>query len=132
MDLYHTIMAMSGDRIARVMCNTCKKPHGYRPPKGVKEPGGAAAKTVTRTRAAGGAASARATKEVRTVEDEWTRLMGEKASAPLKPYNARTSFQAGDKISHPKFGEGVVEKTIHPNKVEIVFRHEVKILIHAG
>ena len=37
-----------------------------------------------------------------------------------------------DKIKHPTFGEGIVNKLIYPNKVEVIFQSDVKILIHAG
>ena len=38
MDLNHVIVAMKGDRIAKVQCLTCKKEHVYKAPKGVTEP----------------------------------------------------------------------------------------------
>ena len=35
MDLAHTVSAMKGDRAVRVVCNTCKKDHAYKAPKGM-------------------------------------------------------------------------------------------------
>ncbi len=118
MDLNHIIVAMQGDRISKVQCRTCNGFHMYRAPKGVT----VAKPKKTRTTAA---------VEKRTVESEWERLMKERASQPAKTYSPQTAFKQGDKINHATFGDGVVEKLIHPNKMEIVFRSEIKLLIRA-
>lgn len=123
MDLSHTIVAMQGDRVVRVQCKTCRSDHSYRSPKGATEPLAKGAATA-RTRGEG------EKKTVITVEAEWEKRMLEAKNKPARPYDARTSFQIGDKIAHPTFGEGVVEKTIYPNKVEITFRYEIKTLVH--
>ena len=54
------------------------------------------------------------------------------SSRPVKNYAANEPFQVGDRLSHPTFGEGVVQKLIFPNKMEIIFRNDIKTLIHAG
>jgi hypothetical protein len=51
---------------------------------------------------------------------------------PLNPYNAKAQMAVGDRIAHPTFGEGVVMKQIHPNKAEIIFEMDLKILITGG
>ena len=38
MDLNHVIVAMKGDRLAKVQCLTCKKEHAYKAAKGQTEP----------------------------------------------------------------------------------------------
>ena len=45
------------------------------------------------------------------------------------PYSVRDSYFPGDRISHPKLGEGVVEKALGPNKVEIRFGDECRVLV---
>jgi hypothetical protein len=125
LDLNHTIVAMQGDRIVKVQCKTCKAFHNYRAPKGVTEvaPEGAAPKKrKSRSEAA----------ERRSVESEWERLMKLNVNQPAKAYSSKATFKPGDKIAHPTFGEGVINKLIHPNKFEIVFQMDVKILIHIG
>ena len=52
--------------------------------------------------------------------------------APTQHYTTKTQFALGDKINHPTFGEGIVGKLIYPNKLEVIFRTDVKILIHGG
>ncbi len=130
MDLGHTIMAMTGGLPARVMCRTCKSEHNYKPKKGVKEPGAVAASrgspgTTTRV-----PREPKAEKTV-PVELEWSKQINA-SNRPIKQYAANEPFQANDRISHPTFGEGIVQKLIFPNKIEVLFRMDMKVLIHGG
>ncbi|MEN9724356.1 MAG: hypothetical protein RJB38_2342 [Pseudomonadota bacterium] len=124
MDLAHTIVAMKGDQIAKVECKTCKKIHVYKAPKGVSE---AAPKKKRATKKAESEAA-----NATTIEAEWEKLMAAHRDAPFKPYTLKSKFALGDKIKHPNFGEGIVGKLIYPNKLEVIFRTDVKVLIHAG
>jgi len=130
MDLGHTIMSMIGSIPARVICRTCKSEHNYKPKKGVKEPG-----AVAPSRGMPGTTT-RAPREktaVKTIpiEEEWKKQLNASTGA-LKTYAANESFEPGDRISHPTFGEGIIQKHIFPNKIEVLFRADMKTLIHAG
>jgi hypothetical protein len=125
MDLNHTIVSLKGDRIAKVHCLTCKKEHIYRSPKGITEPGTAKPKATRRKKK-------EAEVEAVSVEAEWEKLMATHREAPLKAYNTKGNFSLGDKIGHPVFGDGIVGKLIYPNKLEVIFRTDVKVLIHGG
>ncbi|MCM2278682.1 MAG: hypothetical protein NDJ89_11465 [Oligoflexia bacterium] len=124
MDLNHIVVAMKGDRIAKVQCLTCKKEHVYKAPKGVTEPG--KAKPTRKKKET--TAEATAT----SIEAEWEKLMTSHKDAPLKSYTTKGHFILGDKIKHPTFGEGIVGKLIYPNKIEVIFRTDLKILIYGG
>ena len=124
MDLNHNIVAMQGDRIARVQCRTCKKEHVYKAPKGVTEPAAKAPKKPKK--------AAKAEDSASPIELEWEKLMGVHKNAPVKPYNTKGHFALGDRIHHQTFGDGIVGKLIYPNKLEVIFRTDLKILIHAG
>jgi len=128
MDLGHTIMSMIGGMPARVICRTCKSEHNYKPRRGVKEPGAAATNTTLRSPRV---ARERIVEKTVPVEVEWLKQMNQ-STGPLKEYAANVAFSAGDKIKHPTFGEGIIQKLVYPNKVEILFRMDLKILIHAG
>ena len=65
------------------------------------------------------------------VEMEWMRQMNASTTA-MKEYAADQAFLAGDRIKHPVFGEGIIQKLVFPNKVEVLFKMDVKTLIHAG
>ncbi len=127
------IMSMVGPVPARVMCRTCKSEHNFKPKRGVKEPGGIAPSrgspgSTTRT-----ARAPREAKEEKTVpvELEWMRQMNA-STAAMKEYGADQAFITGDRIKHPVFGEGIIQKLVFPNKVEVLFKMDIKTLIHAG
>jgi hypothetical protein len=123
-DLAHLIVAMKGDQIAKVECKTCKKTHAYKAPKGVTEV--APKKKRASKKASDDSQSAS------TIEAEWEKLMNAHKEAPFKPYGLKSKFALGDKIKHPNFGEGIVGKLIYPNKLEVIFRTDIKVLIHGG
>lgn len=124
MDLNHIIVALKGDKIAKVQCLTCKKEHVYRSPKGALEP---QAKTPKARKAQESAEEAN-----HSIEAEWEKLMSAHKDASIKPYTTKGAFGLGDKLNHPTFGEGIVGKLIYPNKLEVIFRTDVKILIYSG
>jgi hypothetical protein len=127
MDLAHMIVAMKGDRIAKAQCQTCKKEHAYKAPKGVTEPGKAPKSARARKKA-----EAQAEEAAHSIEAEWQKLMLTHKEAPMKPYSMKGKFGLGDKIAHPNFGEGIVGKLIYPNKIEVIFQMDMKVLIHGG
>jgi hypothetical protein len=122
MDLNHVIVAMKGDRVAKVQCFTCKKEHAFKAPKGATEP----------KKKRGKAAKAAAEDEGNPIELEWEKLMTTHKDAPTKSYTTKGSFALGDKLNHGSFGAGIVGKLIYPNKIEVIFQTDVKVLIHAS
>lgn len=125
MDLAHMIMSMVGANPARVLCKTCKSEHNFKVKKGVKEPGSTpASRKAAREKTA-------AADKVVAVEVEWLRQMNA-STRPLKSYATSGFFGVGDKIAHSSFGEGIVQKHIYPNKLEILFKADVKVLVHSG
>lgn len=131
MDLGHTIVSMVGGMPARVVCRTCRSEHNYKPKRGVTEPGGAGSEPVRRTVAGPRAPREKVVEKTIPVEVEWLRQMNA-STKPMREYGADQHFTVGDRIKHPTFGEGVVQKQIFPNKVEILFRGDLKTLIHAA
>ena len=126
-DLAHLIVSMKGDKIAKVECKTCKKTHTYKAPKGVTE---VAPKAEKKKRAS--KKSEDGSPSSTTIEAEWEKLMAAHREAPFKSYGPKNKFILGDKIKHPTFGEGIVGKLIYPNKLEVIFRTDIKVLIHGG
>ena len=123
-DLAHTIVSMKGDQVAKVECKTCKKIHAFKTPKGVTEVAPKKKRASKKSSDDGQSAS--------TIEAEWEKLMASHKDAPFKPYGLKSKFALGDKIRHPSFGEGIVGKLIYPNKLEVIFRTDIKVLIHGG
>jgi hypothetical protein len=120
MDLNAVVVAMKGDRVAKVQCLTCKKEHTFKAAKGVTTP------KKTRKKKSDDAPKGA------SIEAEWEKLMAQHKEAPLKVYNTKGSFILGDKINHATFGEGIVGRLIYPNKIEVIFRTDMKVLIYGG
>jgi hypothetical protein len=47
---------------------------------------------------------------------------------PPRPYAAKDIYGAGDRVSHPSFGTGVVTGSPGPGKVEIAFPAGLRVL----
>lgn len=117
--LAHIIVNMKDDHtIGKVECKTCHAVHAYKDPSKVK------GKKTTSKKAKG---KSRATKQSNS--DMWLEAVNN-TQAKSQPYSIKDKFEAEDIIDHPKFGPGVVKKLIDANKVEVIFRHEVKTLLH--
>ena len=119
LSLHHTIVAMKDEKtIAKVKCNTCKAEHKFRDPSEAK------AKRTTTTKG-------KRTKKTAAIPiaDLWMEALNG-SDAKSVPYNIKASFKKGDIIDHPKFGPGVVDELVDNDKIKIIFRHDIKTLIH--
>jgi hypothetical protein len=131
LDLTHRIIAMVGDAVKRVECKTCGSHHNYRRPKterdarlaklekraeerkAVASPGGGGTKAER---------AARAEKHEREQTSAWEHAIAGKPTSAFTGYRVSLSFNLGDLIRHPKFGDGVVARVIDQTKVEILFK----------
>lgn len=117
--LAHIIVSMKDDHtIGKVECKTCHAVHAYKDPSKVK--GRKSTKKTSKGKT-------RATKLSNS--DQWLEAVNN-SKAKSQPYSTKDKFEADDIIDHPKFGPGVVTKLIDDNKVEVIFRHEIKTLLH--
>ena len=120
--VWHVVMAMMGDRIAKVVCKRCGGHHRYR-----------------REGDNDDAASAGAPREARRPGParRFARREAPRTPAPLptfdpnKPprtYAAKEAYDTGDRVSHPSFGTGVVTGAPGPGRVEVAFPSGVRVL----
>jgi hypothetical protein len=111
-DVWHVIVAMVGDRIAKVQCKECGSLHRHRPPGGVAAKG-----KTTRTRKS----AAVKVKAVQgpTVEPDLRK--------PTRAYIATDQYAVAERVQHPSFGIGVVEST-QAGKVTVYFPVGRKVL----
>ena len=110
----HTIVAMVGEKVVRVECNTCGSLHNYRSENRQK--------TVTPRKAA--AAKTRTSKAERL----WEEARGDMRPEDAVPYSLNTPMQEEMLIQHPSFGLGQVIHCIRPNKMEVRFQSGIKLL----
>lgn len=117
LNLGHTIVAMKDSKsIAKVKCNTCGSLHGFKDPSLAKQ-------SKTRTRKTSAAPS-----KMVAVADLWMDKMAHTTKKSIS-YSIEVKFKEGDIIDHIKFGPGIVEKVVD-DKIEVIFRHEIKTLVH--
>ena len=101
----HVIVAVSAQgEIERVQCRTCQSNHIYRSKK---------KSTTTR--------SAKEKNAPPVLVD----------AGPARAYSMQTRFRVGDRISHPKFGLGVVMDE-RAGKIDVRFGKEMRTLIHGS
>jgi len=121
----HRIVAMVDGLVKRVICLTCDSQHNYRQPPGQKKPTQAktlrVAKEMKKTSAPTGGAR---------VFAQWMASKEALAASEATPraYSFKETYEAGESLSHPKFGLGFVQRIIPPNKMEVMFETEIKTL----
>ena len=111
----HTIVAMVAEKVVKVQCNTCGGAHNYRAEAKKKEP-------VSRKTAA---AKPRTTTKV---QRSWEELQEKARSEETTTYSMKTPMKVDMLIVHPTFGLGQVVNCIRPNKMEVQFQSDVKML----
>lgn len=116
----HTIVAMVGERIARVECNTCRGVHNFR---GVAT----ASSKMPKSKELKERAPRRPATE-RAEEREWLSVQEEVAARPAIPYQMTGRYQVSNVVSHPSFGLGLVREVIKPDKMEVLFQQGKKLL----
>jgi hypothetical protein len=114
----HVIVAMMGEKPAKVECAGCHKQHVFRAgPPGTKSEG-------SRTRKS--AAPAVSAPDI--TEALEAKLAGREADA--RTYSPNERYAVDDIVKHPSFGLGVVVSLPAAQKVEIDFRGGRKLLLH--
>jgi hypothetical protein len=58
-------------------------------------------------------------------------LLAGKRAADARPYSAKQTYAVDDVVDHPLFGRGFVSAVRDGGKIEITFRSDVKLLVHA-
>jgi hypothetical protein len=117
--VWHVVMAMMGDHIAKVVCKRCGGNHRYRRESDADE--------ATQPREARRSGPPR----------RFARPSAAGTPAPLpsfdpnKPprlYTARDAYEAGDRVTHPSFGTGIVTGAPAPGRVEVAFPGGARVL----
>lgn len=122
----HTIVAMIGEVIVKVECNTCHSTHKYHPPKEAKAIRTPAAAKTTR----GTTAAPRREKKDPAAEAaaEWEALQASIDPDRAVAYDMNAVYRTKSIVSHPTFGLGIVQQQLPPNKIEVLFKNGRKLL----
>lgn len=149
LDTIHVVVAMkpAGDTPKRVECKSCHSLHMYHAPKlpSRTEPPPAPA-AFNRSAAARNPPPPKPPKPAKPAKPapeakpsatsgsgarEWSRKMEDLAMREglvVRPYSMREIFAAGDPVSHPKFGKGIVVEVLEAKKCAILFEEGRKVL----
>lgn len=116
----HIIVAMVGDRVVRVQCNTCSGVHNYHAPS---------APAAERKREPKTAVAASRPRASRTTDprEAWLAAGGETGQAAAIEYQMTGKYRTGDRVRHPLFGIGVV-MAVTIGKMEVLFENGQKLL----
>ncbi len=121
--LNHTIVAMVGEKIVRVECNTCHGTHNYHPVKPVKEP-------VTANTTEKKPVKPRKSKidPVAAERAEWAELHPKMNPEKAIPYDMNRAYRVKNLLLHSFFGLGIVQLVLPSNKIEVLFQDGKKRL----
>lgn len=117
-DVWHVVVAKVGDTIAKVQCKECGGQHRYRTSADKK-----AKATGTRKTAAKKKASPAPRIDKPTIEPDLAKA--------VRTYSIRDTYEAGERIEHPKFGMGVVEGSSGVGKIDVFFATGRRVLAQA-
>jgi len=120
--LNHTIVAMVGEKVIRVECNTCRGIHNYHGEKTAKAPAAGAARTAA-------AAPRKGRKDPGAADrEEWESLSPAMEPERALPYDMNGKYRVNSLVAHPVFGLGVVKLVVPPNKIQVLFQDGRKLL----
>jgi hypothetical protein len=120
--LAHTVHAVVSGRPVKVECNTCHAVHRYRGSLGA-----ASRSPATRSN---GARATRPTRE-QPVVVAFEELLAARDASLAQPYSPKRTYAMDDVVDHPLFGRGFVSALRDGGKIEVTFRSDVKLLVHA-
>ena len=105
--LAHTIVAIDGETIKKVRCNTCGSEHRFvsQEPK----------KRATRPRV--------------NPNENWEELMKSGSSKKKVPYASSSKYKEHDVLDHPYFGIGFIVQVINGDKIRVIFQEGEKFLV---
>lgn len=119
--LAHIILSMKDEMtIGKVQCKTCQAIQVYKDPSKVKDKSTKGKKTIM---------GPKAKSSKKSNSDLWLEAVNN-TKTKSQPYSTKHKFHVGDILDHPKFGPGVIERLIDSDKIEVIFRHEVRTLLH--
>lgn len=126
---WHVIVAMDGGRVTKVQCKQCMGYHRYRVAPGEKDVNRAVRRVVASGAAKSSRPSAKKTATSRRRTASMPRVEPD-LSRPVRNYKVADTYEPGERIEHPKFGEGIVESVEGPGKISVFFEEGRRTLVH--
>lgn len=134
-EVWHVIVSVEDGKITKVQCKECMAYHRYRPPEGEERVDAKASarktsarKTSTRKTSTRKKSTKKKTKKSTPYDEP---LVEPDLSRPIRIYKMTDTYAPGDRVEHPKFGQGVVEMLPGDGKMNVFFENGRKTLAHA-
>jgi hypothetical protein len=118
--VWHVVMAKMGDRIAKVVCKRCGGHHRYRDESASSDADAGGGGGARQSRRPTFGSASRRPRNART-QDATPAVPPFDPAKPPRAYAARDSYVAGERVSHPTFGVGVVSGSPGAGKVDVIF-----------
>lgn len=120
----HIIIAMVGEKIARVQCKQCESEHGYKAPPSASEA------TAKKRRAERKAATMDLTPTITTSEEYDRLIKGREVDKPTA-YSVKMPTLVRDMVvKHSQFGLGIVTDIREGNKAHVAFPDGGRVLVY--
>ena len=135
----HVIVAVVDGKIAKVMCNSCKASHKYKPvakdrvtiTRDSKSTISASSSEATSAPKKRATSSSTSSTPKRPVEPKHLTPKVPANDNPVRKYSLKdTGFALGDQIEHAKYGIGVVDELPSPNKMYVTFDTARVLLVY--
>ncbi|HTM20388.1 MAG TPA: hypothetical protein VL172_07775 [Kofleriaceae bacterium] len=120
-DVWHVIVAMVGDQIAKVQCKECGAVHRHRTAAGTRAPGAAPMRRRTT-----GEKPSRPASPAPPPPSAGPAVVAN-AELPVRAYAASVTYAVAERIEHPSFGIGIVE-AVMPGKITVFFASGRRVL----
>lgn len=123
----HRVVAMVEGNIHLVICTRCNRQHRYRPSlatmrKKTPLPSKRQARLIKKLEKT-------KTSRPQTPLRDWQELREILAEENPSDYNPYENYKEKQVLAHPSFGLGFVRRVVDASKIEVVFEHEVKVLV---
>lgn len=133
-DTIHIITAADEGVISRVMCQTCKSYHKYKPPAAEQmiEPTVKIKKTKAVKEKKSSAVKEKKPKVAKTTSrkmQNFELILEDHPMSDRIAYELAGSYTKGMVLEHKVFGTGVVKSIISDTKIQVQFREGLKILV---
>jgi hypothetical protein len=123
-DRYHTVLAHTTAKSAKLKCEVCASVKSWSLPKAGTASASGAGKAGGGTRRMVSEAARQSAHKTKHEE-----LLQSSVAGANENYSIKLKFQINQKLVHPKFGIGVVTAVFN-DKVEVHFSDESRALVH--
>jgi len=134
-DTWHVIVALDGAKVTKVQCKFCNGYHRFKrsanDPSAEPVPTKVATKKVAPVRPAAAGKKPGAKKTVAREPRRDEPLIEPDLALPIRNYAMSETYKPGERIEHPKFGQGVVESFPSPGKMNVFFEDGRRMLAFA-